>query len=143
LKATLHKVVGNANLRSVKRAKAVAMGVAGGSLLLIGGSLLIPAVGASAQSSGGLPDGPGKALAAENCSSCHGIELVTAQRRTSEEWKDVVNRMISNGDTLTEEQYNEVVTYLATYLGKDPASGAVPASASAASDNASAGGGGG
>lgn len=137
MKATLHKVVGNARSRSAKRVKALAMGFAGGSLLLVGGSLLFPAVGANAQSSGGLPDGPGKALAAENCSACHGIELVTAQRRSSEEWKEVVNRMISNGDTLTEDQYNEVVTYLGTYLGKEPATGAVPTSASAASGKAS------
>jgi mono/diheme cytochrome c family protein len=88
----------------------LALGVLGGSILF--------ALGASAQSSE-LPDGPGKALASENCSACHGLELVTAQRRSPEEWEQVVNRMIANGDTLTEDQYNEVVAYLGTYLGPE------------------------
>lgn len=137
MKATLHKVVGNASLPSVKHATAIAVGVASGSLLLIGSSLLFPTGGASAQSAG-LPDGPGKAFAAENCSGCHSIELVTAQRKSPEEWKEVVNRMISNGDALTDEQYNEVVSYLGTYLGKEAASAAVATPASAGSDEATA-----
>ncbi|MEO6103885.1 MAG: hypothetical protein ABIP44_09645, partial [Pseudoxanthomonas sp.] len=42
---------------------------------------------------------------------------------------EVVGRMISNGDTLTEDQYNEVVAYLGTYLGTAPIAAAEPASA--------------
>ena len=90
-----------------------------GAFLTVGilaGTVLFAAGGVSAQSAD-LPEGPGKAFATENCSGCHGLELVTAQRRSSEEWEQVVNRMIANGDTLTEEQYKELVDYLGTHLG--------------------------
>ncbi len=100
-----------------------------------GASILFP-LGVSAQAPE-LPDGPGKAFVSENCTGCHASELITAQRRTPEEWGDVVSRMIANGDSLTEDQYKEVVTYLGTYLGKTSAAGAAPAPAGAGSDAAS------
>ncbi len=128
MEANLQKAVVSASLGRVKSARAlVAMGVLGVSLV-VGGSIFLPAGGANAQAAG-LPDGPGRAFATENCSACHGIELVTAQRRTAEEWEQIVNRMIANGDTLTQDEYNEVVAYLGTYMGKDVVAAAEPASA--------------
>ena len=100
--------------------------------ILIAGALsasaLVPLGIASAQSSG-LPEGPGKVFAQQNCSGCHSIDLVTAQRRTPDEWEEILNRMIANGDSLSDEQYDEVLGYLGTYLGKDTASAASEAPA--------------
>lgn len=97
----------------------------------VGAGVLFSLNGASAQSLE-LPDGPGKAFVSENCTGCHGADLLTTQRRSSAEWEEVVNRMVANGDELTEDQYNEVLAYLGTYLGKTAASGSVPTSAGVA-----------
>ena len=122
----------------MKRVGAVlTIGILGGVFLFSGASLPSPARAAAVQSSD-LPDGSGKALVSENCSSCHGLELVTAQRRSPEDWEQVVNRMITNGNVLTEDQHKEVVAYLGTYLAKEPRPGAAPISASGASGVAAA-----
>jgi mono/diheme cytochrome c family protein len=110
----------------MKRAYALTIG-------LVSGCILIP-IGVATAQSAELPDGPGKAFAAENCGACHGLELVTAQRRSRDEWEEVLNRMIANGDSLTEDQYNEVLVYLATYLGTEPALGAVSTSSHVTSE---------
>ena len=125
-KPDLQKAVSSASSHHMKRGKAsLAMGVFSLSIIVLGGSIFLPAGGANAQSQQ-LPEGPGKALATANCGSCHGLELVTAQRRSAEEWEEVVNRMIANGDTLNEEQYAEVIAYLGTYLGSETVSSAAP-----------------
>ena len=87
---------------------------------------------ASAQSAD-LPDGPGKALVQQSCTNCHGADLITAQRRSPDEWTEVVNRMVGNGASLTEEQNNAVLAYLGTYLGKGSTAGAAPSSSGGAS----------
>ena len=76
-----------------------------------------------------LPEGPGKALVTENCSSCHGVDLITAKRRTPAEWDEVMNRMLANGAPLNDEQTKQVTTYLVTYLGKNAVTGTAPAAA--------------
>lgn len=135
MEANLSKGVGNVRLRPLRRVKAfLAMGVLSGSIAGLVGSIFIPVGDASAQSPG-LPEGPGKAFATQNCGSCHGLELLTAQRRSTEEWEEVVNRMIANGDTLNEDQYNEVIAYLGTYLGNEAVSSVAPTSPPVPSGN--------
>ncbi len=77
--------------------------------------MLLPMSRVSAESAE-LPDGPGKAVVMENCTACHGSEVITAKRRPPEEWDQIVNRMLSNGAVLTDDQQAKVVTYLKTYL---------------------------
>ena len=121
MKAILHEAVNIARFRSAKRL---------GAILAIGAlSVSIPLGGASAQS-GELPDGPGKDLTAENCTICHGPELITMQRRSPAEWEEVVNRMMANGAMMPPDQYDQVLAYLGTYLGKETASKAKPAGGS-------------
>ena len=78
-----------------------------------------------------LPEDAGKALVTENCSSCHGVDLITAKRRTPAEWDEVMNRMLANGAPLTDEQSKQVLTYLVTYLSKNAVTGAASTSAAA------------
>ena len=135
VEANRQKMARNGRLQSIQGVRALlTMSVLGGCVLLLGGGILLPTSGASAQSAD-LPEGPGKAFAVENCSACHGLEIVTAQRRSSDEWQEVVNRMITNGDDMTEDQYTEVVAYLGTYLGTEPVSGVAPTSASNIEDS--------
>ena len=72
-----------------------------------------------------LPEGQGKALVQTACSQCHGIDVIVGQPRSREDWTEVVSRMIGNGAQLSDEDYNQVIEYLATNLG--PASQNAPA----------------
>ena len=69
-----------------------------------------------------LPEGPGKALVQSACTECHGIDVIVRQRRSREEWTDVVSRMVGNGAQLSDEDYNQVIQYLSLYLGPAPPS---------------------
>lgn len=74
------------------------------------------AIGASAYAQE-LPEGQGKALVQSACTQCHGIDVIVRQPRSRDDWTDVVSRMVGNGAQLSDEDYNQVVQYLATYLG--------------------------
>lgn len=60
-----------------------------------------------------LPDGPGKATTQKVCGSCHGAELVLGRQENRETWGAIVNDMIQRGATGTEDEFYEVVDYLA------------------------------
>src|ERR1700723_1481227 len=75
-----------------------------------------------------LPEGKGKADFQRICSNCHSVSMATTQRMTQAEWIGVVNDMVSRGAQGTQDELNNVVTYLATNYGKDKA----PAAANAA-----------
>ncbi len=64
-----------------------------------------------------LPEGPGKDAVLNNCTACHGIDLIVVQPRTPDEWGQVVDRMVGNGASLSDDQYKTVLTYLQTNLG--------------------------
>ena len=70
-----------------------------------------------------LPDGPGKDVVLSSCTACHGIDLIVGQKRTPDEWGQVVDRMVGNGASLSDEQYKAVVTYLQTNLAAPAAAG--------------------
>jgi len=88
---------------------------------ILGGALLFP-LAVSAQTPP-LPDAPGKDVVVQNCAGCHDLNLISTQRKTPAEWEATVNRMIANGVTLDETQFDQVVAYLGKNLAK-PAAGA-------------------
>lgn len=102
---------------------------------LLSTGILLP-LGAVCAQAQALPEGPGKALTVDNCSTCHGVDLLTVKRRSSEDWKQVVDRMMSNGASMSDDQYNEVLAYLGKYLGTAPVAGTAPASSDVASNTA-------
>jgi cytochrome c5 len=75
--------------------------------------------GAVVAQSSDLPDAPGKDIVINSCTACHGIDVMT--RRSPDEWGQVVDRMIGNGASLTDDQYKTVVAYLSTNLAPLPA----------------------
>jgi putative heme-binding domain-containing protein len=79
-----------------------------------------------------LPEGKGKADFQRICSSCHSVSMATTQRMTQAEWMGVVNDMVSRGAQGTQDELNNVVTYLAANYGKDKAPAANAAAAPAA-----------
>ncbi|MDO6415183.1 hypothetical protein Q4F19_12395 [Sphingomonas sp. BIUV-7] len=65
-----------------------------------------------------LPEAPGKAQVKESCAGCHGVDVIVAQRRSPDEWSQVVSRMVGNGASLTDDQYKAVVAYLSKNLAR-------------------------
>jgi competence protein ComEA len=65
-----------------------------------------------------LPDRPGKAVVEKLCSDCHGLATIVGLRRTKAGWETTVDDMASRGAKGTDDEFDQVVTYLAKYLGK-------------------------
>ena len=74
-------------------------------------------LGAFAQQKGkqqsGLPDGPVKSLVAGACTTCHADTMITQNGHTREDWKLVVERMVSAGAEIPANQMAAVTDYLA------------------------------
>ena len=88
-------------------------------------ALLVQAAWLPAQTRA-LPDGPGKADLVRVCMGCHGLAVVTAARRTREEWLDVANNMVRRGAKASDEQIDAIVQYLTIHFGVAVNSGDVP-----------------
>ena len=65
-----------------------------------------------------LPEAPGKAQTLTACTQCHGVDVLLAQKRTHDEWLEVVSRMVGNGASLTDQEYETVVSYLSKNLAR-------------------------
>ena len=65
-----------------------------------------------------LPAGEGRDTLSRICSECHGLESVTAQRRTRTEWRGVVADMAGRGAQISEEELTKLVDYLAVHVGR-------------------------
>src|SRR5580704_7739264 len=85
-------------------------------ILIIGPiACLTLAISGQAQS---LPEGKGRADFQRLCSSCHSVATATSQRMTRAEWTRAVDDMVSRGAQGTQDELNDVVTYLAANFGK-------------------------
>jgi mono/diheme cytochrome c family protein len=54
----------------------------------------------------------GKVLVAERCVQCHGLDRVERARKTGDQWRNTVERMISKGTQLSPQELDAVVQYL-------------------------------
>ena len=61
-----------------------------------------------------LPDGKGKAEFQHICSNCHTTALATRTRHSADEWKSIVDEMVSRGAQGSDEELDDVVIYLST-----------------------------
>lgn len=79
-----------------------------------------------------LPDAPGKEVIVKKCLPCHNVRVTTARRGagTTEEWEKVVDKMVSQGADLSDDEIDLAVDYLTTYYG--PKSKKPPAASTAA-----------
>ena len=101
----LHHSVGDQPKNRIRRMK----------LSLILASVLLP-LAASARADEFAP-GPEHDQVAKACTACHVAAQVTAQHKSAEEWCETVNRMISNGAKVRDEDVKEIVAYLAKNYG--------------------------
>jgi putative heme-binding domain-containing protein len=74
-----------------------------------------------------LPDGKGKAEFQQICSSCHTTAMVTRLKNTPDEWKSIVDDMVSRGAQGSQADLDNVVLYLSTNFGSDSKSPSSPA----------------
>ena len=65
----------------------------------------------------GEPD-RGKELVEEICSLCHEWERVKEQHLSRDQWAGVIKGMIFEGAPVTEEEFDQIVNYLARHYGK-------------------------
>src|SRR5262249_24408087 len=60
-----------------------------------------------------LPNGNAKALVEKACRSCHAATMITSAGHTPEDWKLLVERMVSAGADVPQNQMASVSDYLA------------------------------
>ena len=70
------------------------------------------AVSASAQQKQ-LPDGPCKEAVERVCNGCHGAEIVLGRGLTRDGWGQIVSDMIGRGAQGSEDDFAQIVDYLA------------------------------
>jgi len=105
---------------------------------LAAGSMLL-AAGASAAEIR-LPDGPGADLVYAKCRTCHDLQyVVDAKGLLPTQWKAVIASMHDYGLTATKEEDERLVSYLTTYLGKNPPPAPTPAQAAGGAATAASG----
>lgn len=55
----------------------------------------------------------GKALVQERCAKCHSLARIEKAKKSADEWKVTVERMVSKGAELSADELAAVVDYLA------------------------------
>ena len=73
----------------------------------------LSAVALAADDQSQLPDAPGKATVLKVCGNCHGAEIVLGRPNSEEGWNEIVIDMIQRGAEGTDDEYDQVVKYLA------------------------------
>lgn len=84
---------------------------------LCAASLLLAGFPAAAQD---LPPGPGRDETAKACGGCHGVDVFLSIRRSQDGWESSMQNMINFGMTISDADYDTVLTYLTTWFGTAP-----------------------
>ncbi len=72
-----------------------------------------------------LPDAPNKETVQRICSACHPAQIVLGRGMTREQWGGIVSNMISRGAKGSDDEFAEVVDYLAKNLPPSKAGSSV------------------
>ena len=64
-----------------------------------------------------MPDGEGKKLVTTLCVGCHLLQIPLTQRKSSEQWRDTIDDMISRGAQIFDDEMELMVDYLSTHYG--------------------------
>ena len=62
------------------------------------------------------PDATGKAPLMRVCSNCHSAESVIQTLRTRQEWSDVIDQMARFGAEASDQEFDQILTYLAKHF---------------------------
>ena len=83
------------------------------------GCLLLITPTAARAGDDSLPDGPGKAVLQRVCNACHAPEIVVGRHESRDRWDGIVSTMIEKGAVGTDDEFNQIVEYLAANFGKN------------------------
>ncbi len=61
-----------------------------------------------------LPEGTHRETVQRACSSCHTVQMFAGRRMTREQWGTTVTNMIGRGAKITDDEFDQIVDYLAT-----------------------------
>lgn len=64
-----------------------------------------------------LPEGAEREVLVRVCSSCHPVEQIVIQRRTADEWDQVIAVMLDRGAVATAEEQAAIRDYLSRHFG--------------------------
>lgn len=81
-----------------------------------------------------LPDAPGKDIVVRKCTQCHDASQFALQRKSGDDWDQMITQMTSNGLTLTDEEYGIVLDYLTKNLGPTSPSAKINVNKASADD---------
>jgi hypothetical protein len=73
-----------------------------------------------------LPNGPGKEAVERVCGPCHGATMLADRRRGRAAWSNTVANMVGRGAIASEEDIQEIVDYLGTYLSPNASAAKAP-----------------
>jgi competence protein ComEA len=62
------------------------------------------------------PDTTGKVALLKVCSNCHSAESVVQSLRTRQEWSDVVDQMSRYGAEASEQEFDQILSYLVKHF---------------------------
>ena len=97
---------------------ATACSLALGALALLGAVAVGCGPKAEAQSPSTEGEGGAtKALVDKKCSTCHGMDKVTAVRGDAAKWTAIMDTMIGKGLKVSEKEKSEIIAYLAANQG--------------------------
>src|SRR5579862_8696383 len=65
-----------------------------------------------------LPTGSGKETLKKVCTGCHSPENVVGLAKTRSDWEALVGQMATVGAQGTDDEFNQIVDYLAAYFPK-------------------------
>ena len=106
------------------------MRFAHGCALLLAGIASLSAFGQAPVSQ--LPDGPNRDTTQRICSGCHSVQMFSGRGMTREQWGGVVSNMIGRGAKISDQEFDQIVNYLATALPPGKQNGAAAPAGKAA-----------
>ena len=56
-------------------------------------------------------------LVVRTCAACHAPEIVVAKRHTPDEWDEIIAKMVDRGAVATEDEQQQILSYLARFFG--------------------------
>lgn len=69
------------------------------------------------------PEGAGKVTTQRICGGCHAPEIVMGKHLTKDGWEQLVSSMVEKGATGTDDEFNQIIDYLAANFPKAESNG--------------------
>ena len=75
---------------------------------------LAPAIASGQQTASPLPEGAHRDTVQRACSTCHSVQMFTGRRMDRQQWGATVSNMIGRGAKISDDEFDQIVSYLAT-----------------------------